>query len=196
MATFGFEEIQIGIHDGETETITKVFTINAKEGGAIEAKLSGLQAQVNTLFASNVPFHASATGTGTPKLDLDIADLSEEATAAISGAVMEAGVIKLGSKTNAPYVSVILKSKGMKSDDIYIALLKGKFGHPDGANLKTAEDKGQEADTTDSSLSGTFVNRKLDGFAYFKGRTSNKDFTLEAFKSLVFKGYTPPVPAP
>jgi len=190
MATLGFEEVMIGIHDGDTETIKTVYTINAQEGGTIEAKLSGLQAQANTLYASNVPFFVSAVGTGTPKLDLDTADLSDEVIAAISGATFENGVIKLGADTVAPYVSVILKTKGLKNDDIYIGLLKGVFGHPDGADLKTAEDKGQEADTTDGSLSGSFVSRKLDGLVYAKGRTSNTGFDFEQFKSFVFNGYT------
>lgn len=185
MATLGFEEVIIGIHDGETEKIDKEFVINAAAGGAIEAKLSGLQAEVNTLFASNAPYFASSIGTGTPKLDLDTADLSDEVIAAISGATIEAGVIKLTAKSAAPYVSVILKAQGLAGDDVYIALPKGKFGHPDGVNLKTGEDKGQEPDTTDGSLSGSFVARKSDGLVYAKGRTSVKEFTFDTFKTMI-----------
>lgn len=192
MATFGFEEVQIGIHEGDTETITQVFTLNAEDGGVIDAKLNGLQAQANTLFASNVPFYVSAVGTGTPKLDLSIADLSDEIIAAISGANLENGILKLGSKAVAPYVSVILKTKGIKDDDIYIGLLKGKFGHPDAVSLKTAEDKGQEADTSDGQISGSFVNRKLDGYVYGKARSSAQGFSFEQFRSFVFHGYVPP----
>jgi phi13 family phage major tail protein len=191
MATLGFEEIMLGIHDGDTEVIDTVYTINASSGGAIEAKLSGLQAQANTLYASNVPFYVSAIGTGTPQLDLSTADLSDEILAAISGATLENGIIKLGSKSAAPYVSVILKARGLKDDDIYIGLLKGKFGHPDGANLKTAEDKGQEPDTTDGQMTGSFVNRKFDNYVYAKGRTSATGFTFAAFQTFVFNGYTP-----
>ncbi len=190
MATLGFEQAIIGIHDGDTENVTKLITVDAEEGGAIEAKLSGLSPQVNTIYASNVPFHVDASGTGTPQLELSTADLSDEAAAAISGAIYEDGILKLGEKANPPYVSVLLKTSGIKNDDIYIALLKGKFGHPDGADLKSAEDKGKEADTTDSSLTGSFVNRKLDSFVYFKTRSSNPDFDLDTFKKLVFNGYS------
>lgn len=185
MATLGFEEVIIGIHEGDTETIKKEYVINATVGGAIEAKVSGLQAEVNTLYASNVPFFASSIGTGTPKLDLDTADLSDEIVAALSGATVEKGIIKLTAKSAAPYVSVILKAQGLHGDDIYIALPKGKFGHPDGANLKSAEDKGQEPDTSDGSLSGSFVARKSDGLVYAKGRTSVTEFTFAEFKELI-----------
>lgn len=190
MATLGFKSIEIGIHDGDTENVTKIFKIDAEEGGAIEAKLSGLAAQVNALWASNVPFHVDASGTGTPQLEVSAADLTEEIAAAISGATFEDGILKLGKDAKAPYVSVLLEADGIKNDSIYIALLKGKFGHPDGADLKTGDDKGKEADTTDSSFTGQFVNRKLDGYTYFKTRSSNPDFDLTAFRSLVFNGYT------
>lgn len=196
MATLGFEQVKIGIHDGDTETINKVYTINASNGGAIEAKLSGLQAEVNTLYASNVPFFASSVGTGTPKLDLDTADLSDEIIASLSGATIgEDGIVKLTAKSTAPYVSVILKAQGLSGEDIFIALPKGKFGHPDGLDLKSAEDKGQEPDTTDGSLSGSFVARKLDGLVYAKGRSNVTGFTEKAFEELIFNGYTAPTEA-
>ncbi|AVD56211.1 MULTISPECIES: major tail protein [Heyndrickxia] len=189
MATLGFKSVEFGIHDGDTEIVKKIYKLDANEGGTIEAKLSGLGAQINALYASNVPFFVDASGTGTPQLEFTAADLSEEIAASISGAVYENGILKLGKDAKAPYVSVLLEADGIKNDSIYIALLKGKFGHPDGVDLKTGDDKGKEADTTDSALTGQFVNRKLDGFTYFKTRSSNTDFDLQTFRSLVFNGY-------
>lgn len=189
MATLGFEEVLIGILD-ENEKVTQIHTINAQQGGAIEAKISGLQPATNTLYASNVPFYVSAVGVSNPKLELDTADLSEEVVASIAGAEFENGIIKLGANTVAPYCGVILKTKGLNNDDIYIALTKGKFGHPDGFDLKTGEDKGQEPETTGDSLAGEFVARHSDSIVYAKGRSSLQGFDLESFKEFVFPGYS------
>lgn len=189
MATLGFEEVTFGIHDGETEVIKKLYTVNAAEGGAISLKISGLAPEAQTIYASNVPFYAGMTGVGTPKCDIETADLSDEVLAAISGALYEDGVIKAGANTVAPYVTVMAKTKGLANDDIYVALLKGKFGVPDAMELATGEDKGLVPNTTDGTLSGTFVNRKLDNFTYFKARSSAEGFILDTFRTLVFNGY-------
>jgi len=53
MATIGFERVYIGVMD-ENENTKEVFTIDAQKGGAIEAKISGLGATMNTVYASNI----------------------------------------------------------------------------------------------------------------------------------------------
>jgi len=189
VATLGFEEVQIAILNDQ-EQVVKVHKINAQVGGAVEAKISGLAPTTNTVYASNVPFYVSAVGVSNPKLELNTADLTEEMIADISGAkTNENGITTLGADTVAPYCAVIMKTKGLANDDIYIALAKGKFGHPDGFDLKTGEDKGQEADTTDGALTGEFVARHSDGIVYAKGRTSTQGFTVSAFTQLLFPGW-------
>lgn len=185
MATLGFEQVMIGIMDKD-ENVTKVHTIDAKNGGTIEGKIGGLAPSMNVTYASNVPFFVSAVGTGQPQLDLDVADLPDEVVADITGATVENGITKIGATTVAPYVAVILKAKGASGDDVFVSLLKGKFGHPD-LDLKTGDDKGQELST--DSLSGQFIARE-DGLVYAKGRTGAADFTFEEFKAFVFPGYT------
>jgi phi13 family phage major tail protein len=141
---------------------------------------------MNTVYASNIPFYVSAQGVSSPKLDLDIADIPEDVLNAITGVTVENGIAKIGSKTQPPYVAVILKTSGANGDDIYIGLTKGKFGYPE-LDLKTAEDKGVELNT--DSISGEFIARS-DSFVYAKGRTSQQGFTPESFKQFIFKGYT------
>ncbi|MEZ0117815.1 UNVERIFIED_ORG: phi13 family phage major tail protein [Heyndrickxia coagulans] len=187
MATLGFDRAYIGVLDGNEKT-TKVFTIDAKAGGTIEAKISGLGANMNTVHASNIPFFISAQGTSSPKLDLDIADIPEECLNAITGATVENGIAKIGANTQPPYVAVILQTKGANGDDIYIGLTKGKFSHPD-LDLKTGDDKGTELST--DSISGEFIARS-DSYVYAKGRTGQTGFTDSAFKSFIFKGYNEP----
>lgn len=187
MATLGFDQVQIGIMDDQ-ENVTNVHTIDAKAGGAIEAKLSGLGATMNTVYASNVPFFVSAQGVSSPKLELDVADIPEEALNEITGAVVENGIAKIGANTVPPYVAVILKAKGANGDDIFVGLTKGKFAYPD-LDLKTGDDKGVELST--DTISGEFIARS-DSFVYAKGRTSQTGFTEEEFKSFIFKGYANP----
>jgi len=184
MATLGFESVMFGVMD-ENENTTEVYTIDAQKGGAIEAKLSGLGANMNTIYASNIPFYVSAQGVSSPKLDLDIADIPEDVLNAITGVTVENGIAKLGSNTRPPYVAVILKAKGAQGDDIYIGLTKGKFGYPD-LDLKTGDDKGVELST--DSITGEFIARS-DTFVYAKGRTSDQNFQFDTFKQFIFKGY-------
>ncbi len=186
MATLGFQKVHIGIFD-ETETITKVHVLDAQEGGAISAKVSGLGAPMNTVWASDVPFYVDASGTGQPTLELNIADIPEDVLNEITGAKVENGIAKIGANTTPPYVAVILETKGTKSDTIYISLLKGVFSY-DEVNLATGEDKGKELQT--DTITGNFVARSSDALVYAKGRTSTQSFTEEAFKTFVFPGYT------
>ncbi|MDD0822659.1 MULTISPECIES: major tail protein [Bacillus] len=186
MASIGFDGIQVGIHEGDTEIVKEVIDITT-EAGAIEAQISGLGAQMNTTYANNVPFYVSAVGTGTPELTLQVADLGSEVVNKILGVTYENGIEKLGANTEAPYISIVLKSKARSGADLYIALLKGKMAYPD-QNLATSTDSGAELNTDE--ITGTFQARKLDKQVLFKARSDNEGFTKEEFDRLVFHGYT------
>ncbi|WZY00363.1 major tail protein [Bacillus sp. FSL W7-1360] len=185
MASVGFDGIKIGIHDGDTEQIKEVIDITA-EAGAIEAGVSGLGAPVNTTYANNAPFYVSAIGTGTPELTLQVVDLGTEVVNKILGVKVENGIEKLGAKTVAPYISIILSAATRTGSDLYLALLKGKMSYPD-QSLATSTDKGAELNTDE--ISGTFVARRSDGYAFWKARSDTEGFTLEAFEKDVFQGY-------
>jgi len=185
MATIGFESVMFGIMD-ENENTTQVYTIDGTNGGTIEAKLQGLGATMNTVYASNIPFYVSAQGVSSPQLELNLADIPEDVLNALTGVTVEDGIAKVGSNTQPPYVAVILKSKGAQGDDIYFGLTKGKFGYPE-LDIKTAEDKGVELST--DTITGEFIARS-DSIVYAKGRTSETSFTFDTFKQFIFKGYT------
>lgn len=187
MATLGFKKIRIGILDDE-EKVTKVYEMDAKKGGAIEAKITGLAPETTKLPASNVNFYVSSSGTGDTKLSLGIADLQDDALAAIVGAQVDKGIMKIDDKTKAPYVAVILETEGLNNEPIYIALTKGKFSR-DGDELKTGDSKGKEVNT--DSLEGEFISRGFDGLVYAKGRQKAVEFDYKEFEALIFNGYTP-----
>ncbi|EIT85908.1 phage major tail protein [Fictibacillus macauensis ZFHKF-1] len=182
MATVGFEKAYIGILDKDGYA-TKVHEINAMEGGAIDAKISGLGAAMNTTYASNVPFHVSAQGTSNPKVDLSVADLPSKVYTDIMGAEKgEDGIIKIGAKTRPPYVALILKSADKDGNGLYLGFTKGKFTQ-DGGELKTQEDKGVELQT--DSITGEFIARGSDEYVFGKGSTADPGFTPEKFKQWI-----------
>lgn len=189
MATVGFEKAYIGIMDATSEKIVDVHEINALEGGTIDAKISGLGATTNTVFASNVPFHVTAQGVSSPKVELGIADLSEEIYVAVTGAEINAeGITTIGSKTKPPYCSLILKSADKDGNELYFGFTKGKFTH-DGYDLQTAEDKGVEMNT--DSISADFIARGADEIVFAKGSTATDKFTAEAFKKFIMPTTAP-----
>ncbi|KRN62110.1 major tail protein [Carnobacterium maltaromaticum] len=193
MATLGFSSIKIGIYakeeSGQAEKIIKVITIDKKDGGAIEAKIAGLAPEATKLFASDTAFYVSSSGSGDTKLDLGIADLGEVNAAAILGATIEKGVMKITDKTKAPYCAVILESEGLNGDPIHIALAKGKFSR-DSEELKTGEQKGKDPVT--DSLNGEFISRQ-DGLVYAKGRGGDdSEFEYAEFEKEIFIGYEAP----
>lgn len=184
--TIGFSAVFFGILD-ENEQVTKTYTINSKNGGAINMKISGIGPQNNTLYASDGPFHVASSGTSSPKIEVGIADLPEDLEQDISGATKnENGIVTIGKHTTPPYVAIFGKTKGLNGDDIYMGLAKVKFGMPDEAELNTTEDKGSEVNT--DTVSGDGVDRGLDDIAFAKGRTNDPDFTYEKFREFMFPG--------
>lgn len=183
MATVGFESIKIGILD-DNEKVIQSFDINASKGGAINAKFSGLGATMKKTFASNVPFYVAAQGVSDAKLELQIADIPEDALAAITGATEnDNGITVIGSETRPPYVAVMCKTASKEGGDIYVSMLKGKFSYPE-TELKTNEDQGPDLQT--DTISGDFVARNSDSAVYAKGRSDAEGFTKEAYETFVF----------
>lgn len=186
MANIGFDGIEVGIHDGDTEKVKEVIDV-AKTAGAISAAISGLGAAMKTTFANNVPFHVGAVGTGSPELTLGVVDFTSDQINKILGVLVEDGVEKVGAKTRPPYVSVLLRSEARNGATIYIALLKGKLSYPE-LELSTAE--GETPDLNTDEVSGSFIARRTDDWVFFKARSDAEGFDLQKFKELVFPGYS------
>lgn len=188
MASQGFEKVIIQVLDENEYAVEgKRYEFNASEGGAVEAKISGLESAMNTIYASNGAFHTSAVGVSAPKLELTIVDMDdvEDAMVEILGLEKdEDGTVAWTNNTRPPYVAVMLKAQDRKGADLYMGLLKGKLSWT-GAELKTREDKGEEVQT--DSISGEFVARQADERVTLKNKSTNTGFELKGFQDKVFR---------
>lgn len=183
---FGFKRAKIAVLDKEGKAIasqTHVLEGDGK-GGTVSAKISGLEALTSTISASDGAYYTAASGVGSPKLEMEVVELTNEQKRDILGHVYENGILKIGKQSRPPYVAVMLESEDKDGKPVYIALLKGKLT-ADGVELQTGEaDKAKEGQTV--SLSGTFETTGKQGHAYFAARSTNEGFTLEAFEGEVF----------
>lgn len=180
MATVGFESVIFGVKTGVGDTL-KELVVDKSKGGAIEAKITGLGATSNTIYASNVPFFIASKGVSSPKVTLDVADLMDNGIySEIIGAKTVEGANVIGSETEAPYVSVVMVTANKEGKRLFMGLTKGKFSHPD-IDMKTAEDKGVELQT--DSIEGEFISDER-GYVYLTA-VESEEMTLDKFKGLV-----------
>lgn len=178
MATVGFEQVIFNIKG-------KRYVADKKAGGAIEMTISGLSADPQTTWASNVPFHVVQVGTGETTAELGVADLLDGGLyQALMGIEQVEGFNVVGDKTEPPYVSVIGVTSNRHGNRFFIGLTQGKFSHPD-VEVATGEEGGSELKT--DSLEGAFVadNR---GYTYISAVEDGKDTTLEKFEAFINKG--------
>lgn len=180
MATVGFESIIFGVSSGKDQKL-KELVADRSAGGAIEAKISGLGATSNTVFASNVPFFIASKGVSSPKLSLSVADLMDNGIyQEVIGSKTIDGVNVIGADTEPPYVSVTMITGNKEGKRMFMGMTKGKFSHPD-VEMKTGEDKGVELQT--DSIEGDFIS---DSRGYvFMTAVESEEMTLEKFKKLV-----------
>lgn len=187
MATVGFDSVIFGIKP-ETGGALKELTADKSAGGAIEAKITGLGATSNTVFASNVPFFIASKGVSAPKVTLDVADLMDGGIyQEVIGAETVDGVNVIGAETEAPYVSLTMITSNKEGKRLFMGMTKGKFSHPD-IDIKTGEDKGVELQT--DSIEGDFIS---DDRGYvFMTAVESEEMTLTKFKNMVNNVATPP----
>lgn len=187
MATVGFDSVIFGIKP-ETGGALKELTADKSAGGAIEAKITGLGATSNTVFASNVPFFIASKGVSAPKVTLDVADLMDGGIyQEVIGAETVDGVNVIGAETEAPYVSLTMITSNKEGKRLFMGMTKGKFSHPD-IDIKTGEDKGVELQT--DSIEGDFIS---DDRGYvFMTAVESEEMTLTKFKNMVNNVTTPP----
>lgn len=180
MATVGFETVIFGVQSKKEDTI-KELVADKSAGGAIEAKITGLGATSNTIFASNVPFFIASKGVSSPKVTLDVADLMDNGIyQEIIGAEDVEGANVIGAETEAPYTSLVMITSNKEGKRLFMGMTKGKFSHPD-LDLKTGEDKGVELQT--DSIEGDFISDSR-GYVYLVA-VESEEMTLEKFKGLV-----------
>lgn len=179
-ARVGFESMEIAILDNDG-TVVETHEINAAEGGTISASISGIGAQTNTTYASNVPFYVVSQGTGTVEAEVEIADLPYDVLTKVAGLETNAdGLIIGGAKNRPPYVALIFKSHNKEGKAQYFSILKAK-GSYDSFEMNTQEDGGPELAT--DSITFTAVARG-DQNVYVFGNEDNyaelKEFAFPA----------------
>lgn len=173
MATVGFDSAIIHI-DGQE------FTIDATQGGAINASISGLGAESQTEYASNIPFLITTQGVSDVKCSLEVSDILnvEGLYNQLIGVQTVNGISVVGADTKPPYVSLILISKAkMSGKRMFMGLTKGVFVHPD-IELGTNENS---AKSTTDKVEGTFISDSR-GFVYMSAIEDNTAVTLAKFK--------------
>lgn len=183
-ARVGFDSMLIAFLD-EKHTVKEEHSIDAAEGGAISATISGLGAPITTKYASNIPFHVMAKGTGAVEVEIEVADLPQDIVNKIMGAeASDKGFTAIGAKTRPPYVAMILKSEGIDGRALYYGLTRAK-GSYDGLSLNTIEEGGTELNT--DTIKFTCVARPTDQETFVFGDETN----YTAFKEFVFPPATP-----
>jgi phi13 family phage major tail protein len=184
MASVGFTDAKIAVLDENEAVIGTPLIVDKQDGGAMEANITGLGANRNVVYASNVPFYVSAQGTGEPQLEFSVADLSDDILEQVLGEVTnEQGISLVGQDTKPPFVAVILHSADKDGNDLYFGLLKGKFAYPDN-DLKSNDNSGATLQT--DKITGSFVARGLDGYVQARGRSNRPVFTYATFEQFVF----------
>lgn len=175
MATVGFKSIYFTI--GEKE-----YVVDAKSGGAINAKITGLGSTQNTIFASNKPFHITSKGVTDPKVELNVVDLMDNGLyQALLGIEEVDGISVIGADTQAPYTSVVMVTESKEGVPMFMGLSKGRFSAPD-IEMGTSEDKGQEIKT--DTVEGSFIADDR-GYVFMSGVDDGETTDLEKFKAFV-----------
>jgi phi13 family phage major tail protein len=183
MSTIGFKRAVVGIYD-ENEKVTQQVIIDpTTKNGTIEMNISGLAAQQNKVYASNIAVYVSQLGTGDVKATFSLFDLTADVKSKILGWASQTAGYAVGSATNPPYVVVDCQVDLPDGNTGHIVLLKGKFAF-DGDDIKTSDNNGAVPST--DQLQGSFVGRNSDGLVYYVVSEGDTGFTSTAFNAFIF----------
>lgn len=181
LATIGFEKIIFGVTEGEDGTITELVADKAG-GGAIDATISGLGANQEIIYASNIPFYVSSQGVGDVKISLNVFDITHAGIYnKILGVETVEGVNVVGESTQAPYTGVVLTTKSSNGKRLFLGLAKTRFAHPDIA-VGTNEAGSTKVNT--DTIEGSCIS-DARGYVYMSAVESDT-MTEAKFKQFVF----------
>lgn len=149
--------------------------------GLTSAKLE-LTNELKTLSADDGPYVVVSGGITEAKLTIETYDLTSEARKDFFNIKVENGVETYTKDLTPNDVAIMFRTKMDDGKAVWIGLLKGKFNLP-----------GLEASTIDGapdpkadSIEGSFVARGEGEAVLLIGREDAENFTIEAFKKLVF----------
>lgn len=185
MATAGVESLEIWTLNDDLqydESTCKHFKIDAssKESGVIKVKITGLGAEDNVTYASNVP-KLTTHGSPSPKAEVELLDLPLEAQAALLGVEYKNGTIKVTSDYNSPYVAIELVGNhiGAGNHKDHIAFPRATVALGD-QEMDTREEKAADPKTDSVTFSALADN---NGVMYAKGFDGESGWSYETFKS-------------
>lgn len=180
-AKFGLSEFTYGVLDAANKVKAQ-----KKLPGMKSAKLS-ITNELVTIPADDGPYLVLSGGITETQLEIEVLDLNSDARKDFFGITVENGVEKYNKNMTPNDIACMFRTRTDDGKSIWVGLLKGKFNIP---GLET-ETKDGAPDPKSDSTTGNFVARGdgEDGDVILIGREDNSDFSLEAFKALVF----PPV---
>lgn len=189
MATAGVESLEIWTLNDDLqydESTCKHFKIDgtSKENGLIKVKITGLGAEDNTVYASNVP-KLTTYGSPSPKAEVELLDLPLEVQAALLGVEYANGAIKVTTNYSSPYVAVELIGNhiGGGNHKDYIAFPRATVQLGD-QEMSTREQKAVDPKTDNVTFSALADE---DGSMYVKGYDGASGWNLETFQASFLK---------
>lgn len=131
MTLVGFESMTVRILDGQENAVlnTNLFTIEGKpdKGATQKVDIKGLAAETLKVFGSNIAYYVSRKGVGDVTADFEVLDLPFLVREVLLGYKKFGGLVFIGSDTEAPYCSVLLKSEDLAGNPVYLGFFKGSF---------------------------------------------------------------------
>ena len=128
--------------------------------------------EVATLFADDGPYDTAET-IGEIELEVGIADISQEAYAAIMGHTITGGVMAEDSTDQPVDLAFGFRAKRSNGGYSYYWFLKGKFSKPS----MDHETKGGTISWQTPTMGGKFVARVYDGLYKYSTRDDATDYT-------------------
>lgn len=183
MLLTGLEEVELGImnsNDDETIDPKKIFTLNAATGGPTEFQIQGLSPELSKVFGGDAARRSTGRGTGNINGSFNVDDFPSNVLHPILGMVQDSTdkTWSVDSTTEAPYVSVKIKSHGGDGKAIWMILTKVKFARGD-INPKTNTETQQDSS---DALTYTGNVRNSDGKPYIEGLESEGVTEAAIFK--------------
>ena len=184
MLLTGLEEVELGImKSNEDETIAQadIYTLNAENGGPTEFQIQGLSPELSKVFGGDAPRRSTGRGTGNVNGSFNVDDFPSVVLHRILGMVQDesTSIWSMSSATEAPYVSVKIKSHGGDGKAIWMILPKVKFARGD-INPKTNTETQQDSS---DALTYTAQTRNSDGKPYLEGLESEGVTEAGIFKA-------------
>ncbi len=189
----GFERLRVQPLKMEGNKLTKegeqiVIEGTAGKGGTVQAEISGLSKDPKVVSASNIAYYISRKGVGSPKVEMELMDISlDDETTLLGRKKTTEGIQLTGNDTEAPYCAIMMESKNAAGDTALVGFFYGVFSK-DGDTMKTlevGEDFTPEAEKwTFTASSNPVMDAELGG-QYMAQYAGKEDTVIKKMKEIV-----------